>query len=77
MRLTLPLPAVATTPDGAGGGPTGVMEAEAAELGPVPSALVAVTVNVYGVPLARPVTDTEVAGGEPLTTVVGCAIEPT
>jgi hypothetical protein len=38
------------------GGLTGVAAAEASEAGPVPAALVAVTVNVYGVPLARPVT---------------------
>lgn len=34
-------------------GVTGLVEVEAA---PVPAALVAVTVNVYGVPFVRPVT---------------------
>jgi len=36
--------------------PEGVTGEEAAEAGPVPTALVAVTVNVYGVPLVRPET---------------------
>jgi hypothetical protein len=35
---------------------TGVTAAEGADAGPVPSAFAAVTVNVYGVPLASPVT---------------------
>jgi len=34
----------------------GVTEFEAAEAEPVPTALVAVTVKVYAVPLVRPVT---------------------
>jgi hypothetical protein len=34
----------------------GVTGAEAADSGPVPTALVAVTVKVYGVPLVRPLT---------------------
>ena len=34
----------------------GVTAVEAADGGPVPAAFVAVTVNVYGVPLVRPVT---------------------
>ena len=36
--------------------PSGVTEFEAAEAGPVPTALVAVTVQVTGVPLVRPLT---------------------
>src|SRR5438270_7423851 len=40
----------------AGGGAVGVTLLEGAEAAPVPTALVAVTVNVYVVPLVRPVT---------------------
>jgi hypothetical protein len=50
------LPAVADTPVGAPGTFAGVTAVEAAEAAPVPLALVAVTVNVYGVPLVRPWT---------------------
>jgi hypothetical protein len=51
------LPATADTPVGAPGTPaTGVTDAEGVEGGLVPMALVAVTVNVYGVPLVRPLT---------------------
>ena len=51
------LPAVAVTPVGAPGAlACGVTAVEAAEAAPVPLALVAVTVNVYGVPLVRPWT---------------------
>lgn len=35
---------------------TGVTEEDAADAGPVPTALVAVTVNVYAVPLVSPLT---------------------
>jgi hypothetical protein len=38
----------------------GVTAVEGADAGPVPIALAAVTVNVYGVPFVRPVTGTEV-----------------
>jgi hypothetical protein len=38
------------------GGPVGVTEFDGADAAPVPAALVAVTVNVTGVPLARPGT---------------------
>jgi hypothetical protein len=40
---------------------TGLTLFEAVEAGPVPAALVAVTANVYAVPLARPVTTIVVA----------------
>jgi hypothetical protein len=50
------LPGVAATPVGAVGVVAGVTGAEATDAGPVPAAFVAVTVNVYGLPLARPVT---------------------
>jgi hypothetical protein len=48
-------PLVAVTPVGAPGTVEGVAEAEAVEAEPVPDAFVAVTVNVYAVPLVRPV----------------------
>ena len=47
----------------------GVTGLEAAEAGPVPTELVAVTVNVYAVPFVNPVTVALVAGGEPVTVV--------
>ena len=53
----------------------GVTAADAADAGPVPMPLVAATVNVYAVPLVRPVTVVEVA--EPLLTCTGvCAVPP-
>ena len=55
-----PLPAVADTPVGASGTVDGTTAFEAAEAAPVPSALVAVTVKVYELPLVRPVTVHEV-----------------
>jgi hypothetical protein len=50
------LPRVAVTAVGAPGTVAGVTAADAADAGPLPTALVAVTVNVYAVPLARPIT---------------------
>ena len=50
------LPAVAVPIVGAPGVVAGVTMLEAAEAGLVPKALVAFTVNVYAVPLVRPVT---------------------
>ena len=47
------LPAVATTPVGEPGTVDGVTLLEAIEGKPVPTPLVAVTVNVYGVPFVR------------------------
>ena len=73
-------PAVAETPPGAAGavaGALGVTDADAADAGPVPTAFVAVTVNVYAVPLLRPVTVVAVPGGDPVTVVVACAVAPT
>ena len=58
-------PPAALTASGAVGGPVGVTEPDAVEAGPSPAALVAVTVNVYAVPLVRP------------ETVTGLAAEPT
>src|SRR5712691_6817563 len=54
--VTLEFPAVAVSPVGAPGTVAGVTALEAADAGPVPTALVAVTVNVYLSPLDRPVT---------------------
>ena len=42
----------------------------------MPTLLVAVTVNVYAVPLVRPVTVALVTGGVPLTVVGVWAVEP-
>ncbi len=51
----------------------GVTAFVGADAGLVPTALVAVTVNVYGVPLVRPDTVAVVGAGVPLTVVVGWA----
>jgi hypothetical protein len=50
------LPPVATTFVGAAGTVAGVTELLTPETEPVPIAFVAVTVNVYAVPLFKPVT---------------------
>ena len=70
VKLTFPLPAVATTERGAVAKPDGVAVAVALAT-PVPNALTALTRNVYAVPLVRfeatytvdgePVEDTRVA----------------
>jgi hypothetical protein len=49
-------PATAFTDVGAKGKPAGVTLLDGADATPVPIALVAVTVNVYGVPLVNPIT---------------------
>jgi len=71
-------PAPAVTPVGAAGsvGAAGVTEFEDAEEGPVPMALVAVTLNVYAVPFVSPLTVAVVAGGLPVTVVGVCAVVP-
>ncbi|MBK6602781.1 MAG: hypothetical protein IPG28_14835 [Betaproteobacteria bacterium] len=56
------MPRVAVTAVGAPGTVAGVTAADAADAGPVPTALVAVTVNVYAVPLVRPDTVIDVHG---------------
>jgi hypothetical protein len=64
VTVACPTPAVADPIVGAPGAPAevlGVTELEAAEDGPVPTALVAVTVKVYAVPLVSPLTAVEVA----------------
>ena len=55
MTVACALPAVAVTPVGAPGADAGVTLFDGADGGPVPIALVAVTVNVYAVPLVSPV----------------------
>ena len=54
----------AVTPVGAPGTVAGMAGAEAADAGPVPAELVAVTVNVYDEPLVRPGTVQLVAAFE-------------
>ena len=54
------LPPVADTPVGAPGKVAGVTALEAVDAEPVPTLLVAVTVNVYAVPLVSPVTVADV-----------------
>lgn len=56
VTATDPLPAVAMTPVGAPGTVRGVTAPEAADAGPVPALLAAVTVKVYAVPLESPET---------------------
>jgi hypothetical protein len=59
-RDTCPFPAVGVGAAGVAGTPAGVTEFEAADVDE-PNAFDAVTVNVYAVPLAKPVT----TNGEP------------
>ena len=61
VTVASPLPRVALTAVGAPGLVAGVTALEAAESEPAPTALTAWTLNVYVVPLARPVTTAEVA----------------
>lgn len=49
-------PAIASTPVGAPGTPAGMTLLEGAEVAPMPLLFVVATVNVYDVPLVRPVT---------------------
>ncbi len=63
LTVAWPLPGTAVTAVGAPGAvpaAVGVTGVDAADDGPVPMALVAVTVNVYAVPLVSPVTSTDV-----------------
>ena len=55
------LPATAVTPVGEPGGPAGVIAADGVDDGPVLTAFLAVTMNVYAVPLVNPVTVADVA----------------
>jgi hypothetical protein len=74
--VACPAPAVAVTFVGAPGTAAGVTAFDCAEGALFPTPFVAVTVNVYAVPLVSPVTVVEVAGGLPVTVVVGCAVAP-
>src|SRR5262245_1269934 len=56
VTAACPLPATALTPVGAPGGRAGTPGLDPADAVPVPTAFVAVTVNVYVVPFVRPVT---------------------
>ena len=56
VTVACALPAVAVPIVGAPGTVAGVTLFEAAEAGPVPIALVALTVKVYAVPFVKPVT---------------------
>ena len=75
--VTEPDPAVAAvTPVGAAGTAPGVTALDGAEAVPVPRELVAVTLNVYAVPLVSPVTVAVLAGGEPVTVTGVPAVDP-
>jgi hypothetical protein len=54
----------------------GVTTFEATDCGPVPTAFVAATLNVYAVPFVSPPTVTDVAGGFPVTEVAARAVDP-
>ena len=56
------LPAVTKTVVGTPGTVAGVIEVEGFEAFPCPTAFLAFTVNVYGVPLVKPETVADVAG---------------
>jgi hypothetical protein len=56
LTVTISSPGMPDTEVGAPGTVRGVTAEEAEEAEPVPTALVAVTVKVYDVPLVRPVT---------------------
>jgi hypothetical protein len=58
LTVAVPLAVVALPIVGVPGAVAGVMLLEALEAAPVPAAFVAVTVKVYGVPFASPVTVT-------------------
>ena len=62
VMTTCPLPLVAATPVGAPGTVAGVTEFDTVDGELVPAAFVAVMVNVYAVPLLKPVI---VIGDEP------------
>jgi len=55
VTVACALPAVAITPVGASGTVQGVTALDAPDAAPVPMLFVAVTVNVYDVPLVKPV----------------------
>ena len=69
VRATDALPAVPATEVGAPGGAAGVTELEDAEV-PRPTALIAVTRNVYAVPFVKPVTLVEAVVDVPSANIV-------
>ena len=69
-------PEVAVAPVGGAGTEAGTAAAEGADATLVPVALVAVTVNVYAVPLVKPVTVQEVAAAVGATDVVVQVLPP-
>jgi hypothetical protein len=75
-------PAVAVTADGTPGTVNGVTLLEGSDVAPLPAALAAVTVKVYGVPLVRPVTvalvgTSELPAGAVMTAVAPAGLEAT
>ena len=76
VTAAAPTPATAVGAAGAPGTVAGVTALDAAEAGPVPTALVAATVKVYAVPFVNPDTVVEVAGGLPDTVTGVCAVTP-
>jgi hypothetical protein len=57
------------TPDGVPGARAGVTALEGSDPTPGPTALVAVTVNVYAVPGVSPTTVVELDAGAPVTVI--------
>ena len=78
LTVACPFPGVALTFVGTPGtvGAAGVTAVDGLDSGPVPTAFVALTVNVYAVPFVSPVTVALVAGGDPVTVVGVCAVDP-
>jgi hypothetical protein len=74
--VPLPCAAACCTNAGTTAPPDGVTALEAAESGPVPTELVADTLNVYVVPFVSPVIVVLVAGGDPDTVVGVWAVDP-
>ncbi len=62
---------------GAPGAPVGVTALDGADAGPVPASLVAVTVNVYAVPLTRPLIVCDVPVVPALSSVPPAGFEAT
>jgi hypothetical protein len=62
LTVACALPPVAETETGAPGTVAGVTLFDAADAGPVPTELAAVTVNVYAVPSVRPLTTSGLPG---------------
>jgi hypothetical protein len=74
-----PFPALADTFCGAVGAvaPVGVTAFDGDDAGPGPAELDACTTNVYEAPAVSPVTVVLVTGGDPVTVVGVCPLEPT